>query len=79
MRSGWVTKSYTYTEPVDPDSDTDAEYGANAKRKSGVTGPDTYADAIGNNADSGEFTKGYTTGYRDGWLKGFEDARKRYG
>lgn len=76
MRSGWVTRTYTYTEPIDPaDDGPDAEYGANAKRKSGVTGPDTYSDTIGNTSNRPEFDAGFNAGYRSGWNAGYEAAR----
>ena len=76
MRSGWVTRTYTYTEPVDDDTDTKPEYGANAERKSGVTGPDTYSDTFANRP---EFNAGWSAGYRSGWITGAVATRHRDG
>ena len=64
MRSGWVSRTYTYSEPSDREPESDP-----------IDGTDSLTRSPGNRPD---FDAGYSDGYRAGWVAGYAKARAKY-
>jgi hypothetical protein len=65
-RQRWVTKSYTYTEPADPDDDAGADDGAFDK---------PYTSTVERAGSKSDFDAGYESGRKAGYLAGYGAAR----